>query len=145
MNQKATPFERGKTLQNFAERQSEQRLSPQVRLIFRHRRKMTLARKCFAHTGFQSGFAKVRTCAGVPPAPFCTPVPSCFYLQNTAHAQAFSLFPQNGGHAPPFCTIENLRCVNFLAEKRWVPEAPCKYAHTKRNGKVNFLFPALAF
>ena len=35
VNQKAEPFERGKTLQNFAERQSEQRLSPQVRPKFR--------------------------------------------------------------------------------------------------------------
>ena len=34
VNQKVKPFERGKTLQNFAERQSDQRLSPQVRPIF---------------------------------------------------------------------------------------------------------------
>ena len=29
--------------------------------------------------------------------------------------------------------------------KEWVPEAPCKYAHTKGILKANFLFPALAF
>ena len=26
-----------------------------------------------------------------------------------AFGRKFNLFPQNGGHAPPFCTIENLR------------------------------------
>ena len=45
----------------------------------------------------------------VPPAPFCTPVLDYFYLTKTAHAQAFSLFPQKSGPAPDFCTIENLR------------------------------------
>ncbi len=41
----------------------------------------------------------------------------CFYMQKTAHTQAFNLFSQKSGHAPDFCTIENLRCVNFRVEK----------------------------
>ena len=33
----------------------------------------------------------------------------CFYMQNTAHAQAFSLFSQKSGPVPDFCTIAFLR------------------------------------
>ena len=69
--------------------ESEQWFVFQARLIFRHRRKMTFGRGAIGT--------------------FCTPVLDCFYLKNTAHAQAFSLFSQNGGHAPTFCTIVALR------------------------------------